>query len=107
MRYNVNSLPVSVNPSGGFNCYWPMPFRDRARVTIENQHPGEIPGFFYQITYALADVPDEAATFHAQWRRSMTTRECPEHPILEGVEGQGHYVGTFLACSASEPGRVR
>ena len=22
LRYNVNSLPVAVNPTGGFNCYW-------------------------------------------------------------------------------------
>ena len=23
LRYNVNSLPIAVNPSGGFNSYWP------------------------------------------------------------------------------------
>ena len=97
LRYNVNSLPVAVNPSGGFNCYWPMPFRQRARVTVESQHQEPIDGFFYQITYALTGVPERAAYFHAQWRRSMTTREYPEHVILEGVQGQGHYVGTFLA----------
>jgi hypothetical protein len=27
LRHSVNSLLVAVNPSGGFNCYWPMPFR--------------------------------------------------------------------------------
>lgn len=27
----------------------------------------------------------------------MTTREHPEHVILDGVEGRGQYVGTFLA----------
>ncbi len=97
LRYDVNSLPVAVNPTGGFNCYWPMPFRERARITIENQHREPIDGFFYQITYALTDVPEEAGTFHAQWRRSMTTRDCPEHVILERVQGRGHYVGTFLA----------
>lgn len=95
----VNSLPVSVNPRGGMNCYWPMPFRSRALVTIENQHAEDISGFFYQITYSLTDVPDDAACFHAQWRRAMTTRRLPEHTILDGVEGQGHYVGTFLAWS--------
>ncbi len=26
-RSNVNSLPVAVNPAGGFNSYWEMPFR--------------------------------------------------------------------------------
>ena len=98
LRYNVNSLPVVVNPSGGFNSYWPMPFRKHARITIDNQHQGVIPsGFFYQITYALTEVPENAAYFHAQWRRSLTSREHPEHTILDGVQGQGHYVGTFLA----------
>jgi hypothetical protein len=97
LRCNVNSLPVAVNPSGGFNSYWPMPFRARARITIENQRWEPISGFFYQITYALTPVPEEAGTFHAQWRRSMTARQCPEHTILEGVEGQGQYVGTYLA----------
>ncbi len=97
LRYRVNSLPIAVNPSGGFNSYWPMPFRKRARITIESQHPDPISGFFYQITYSLTEVPEDAAYFHAQWRRSMTTRKYPEHVILEGIVGQGHYVGTFLA----------
>jgi hypothetical protein len=97
LRYNVNSLPVAVNPSGGFNCYWPMPFRSAARITIENQRPEAIGGFFYQITYALGAVPEEAAYFHAQWRIGMTTRDCPEHVLLEGVQGNGQYVGTHLS----------
>jgi len=97
LRYGVNSLPVAVNPSGGFNCYWPMPFRQHARITIENQQQEPITGFFYQITYALTKVPDKAARFHAHWRRSIPTRDHPEHIILDGVRGQGHYVGTFLA----------
>ena len=96
-RCDVVSLPIAVNPVGGFNSYWPMPFRSHARVTVENQHGEAIRGFFYQITYSLTGVPESAAYFHAQWRRSMTTRECPEHVILDGIEGQGHYVGTYLA----------
>src|SRR5690242_9592566 len=35
-RCNVNSLPVAVNPAGGMNSYWEMPFRKSARWTIEN-----------------------------------------------------------------------
>jgi len=97
LRYNVSSLPVAVNPSGGFNSYWPMPFRRRARVTVENQRPEPIDDFFYQITYSLTEIPDRVAALHAQWRRSLTRRERPEHFILDGVRGQGHYVGTFLA----------
>ena len=97
LRYNVLSVPVAVNPSGGFNSYWPLPFRKQARITIENQYWEPIQGFFYQITYALGQVPAEAAYLHAQWRRNMATREYPEHVLLDGVRGQGHYVGTVMA----------
>ena len=104
IRYKVNSLPVAVNPSGGFNCYWPMPFRERAVVEVENRRWEDIGGFFYQITYGLGRGPDEAAYFHAQWRRSMTSREHPEHTILDGVKGRGQYVGTFLAWTQLSDG---
>ncbi len=97
MRYKVNSLPVAVNPQGGFNCYWPMPFRKHATIAIENQWHDEIGGFFYQITYALTDVPAEAGYFHAQWRRAVTRRDNPDYTILDGAKGRGHYVGTMLS----------
>lgn len=104
MRYNVVSIPIAVNPSGGFNCYFPMPFRKRALITIENQRWEKITGFFYQITYALTDLPEKIAYFHAQWRRSMTKREHPEHVIVDGIVGQGHYVGTFIAWTQFSSG---
>lgn len=104
VRCNVNSLPIAVNPSGGFNSYWPMPFRTSARLTIENQLPADIPFLYYQVTYRLGAVAEDAAYFHAQWRRSVTTREHPEHTLLDGVSGRGHYVGTYLAWSQLSDG---
>jgi len=104
MRCNVNSLPVCVNPVGGMNCYWPMPFAESARVTLTNQH-GDDPGaVFYQITYALTDVPPEAARFHAQWRRENPVTYHKEYTILDGVGGRGHYVGTYLAWTQLSSG---
>jgi hypothetical protein len=32
----ISSLAVCVNPGSAFNCYWPMPFRKKARITLEN-----------------------------------------------------------------------
>lgn len=93
----INSMPIAVNPYGGLNVYWPMPFRKHARIEIENQHRKEIGGFFYQITYELDEVPETAAYFHAQWRRAVSPIDNPDHIILEGVKGKGHYVGTYLA----------
>jgi len=41
-RTVINALPINVNPSGGFNCYFPMPFRKHARITIENRAPLDV-----------------------------------------------------------------
>jgi len=97
LRVNINSMMIAVNPNGGFNSYWPMPFRKHARIEVENQRWEEIGGFFYQITYELDEVPDDAAYFHAQWRRAVTPIEAPEHVILDGIKGKGQYVGTYMA----------
>lgn len=97
VSYKLNSLMVTVNPKGGLNSYWPMPFRRNARITIENQSPEAVPFFFYQITYAVEPVAEEQGRFHAKWHRSTTRRESPEHVIIDGIRGQGHYVGTFIA----------
>ena len=97
VRANVSSLAVAVNPAGGFNCYWEMPFRHSVRTTIENITPEDALNFFYQITYTLTDVPEDAAYFHAQWRRSNPLPYKEVHTLLDGVQGQGHYVGTYIA----------
>lgn len=102
-RSNVSSLPVAVNPAGGFNSYWEMPFRRSARLTIENLGD-ESAVVYYQITYALTDVPDDAAYFHAQWRRSNPLPYKEVHTLLDGVRGQGHYVGTYLAWGVNNNG---
>ena len=43
-RCNISSLPIAVNPAGGFNCYWEMPFRkigaDHAREPERRRRAG-------------------------------------------------------------------
>ncbi|NIK70647.1 glycoside hydrolase family 172 protein [Paenibacillus sp. BK720] len=95
-RALVNSLPISVNPAGGFNSYWEMPFRKKARIVMQNlSHESTI--LYYQINYTLTDVPDDMAYFHAQWRRSNPVSYKDVHTIVDGIKGKGHYVGTYLA----------
>jgi hypothetical protein len=97
VRCNVSSLPIAVNPAGGFNCYWEMPFHRGARISLENISLDEARGVFYQIDYTLTEVPADHACFHAQWRRSNPVRAGNVHTLLDGVRGIGHYVGTYLA----------
>jgi len=95
-RSLVNSMPISVNPANGFNSYWEMPFRRKARITMENIGP-ENTILYYQIDYTLTDVPDDMAYFHAQWRRSNPLQFKDVHTVLDGVKGKGHFVGMYLA----------
>jgi Protein of unknown function (DUF2961) len=99
----LSSQVVAVNPHGGFNCYWQMPFRTAARITLENL--GADPAIVYfQITYALAPVAEHAGYLHAQWRRDNPLAKGATHTLLDGVTGRGHYVGTYLAWATNSSG---
>ncbi|MFC7546780.1 glycoside hydrolase family 172 protein [Plantactinospora sp. GCM10030261] len=99
----VSSIPVAVNPYGGLNSYWEMPYRRRARLTIENL--GTEPALlFYQIDYELTEVAADVAYLHATWRRSNPLPDRRPHVILDGVTGAGHYVGTYLAWGVNSSG---
>jgi hypothetical protein len=99
----VSSLPIAVNPNRGYNAFWPMPFRRRCLMTLENRS-GEDMVFFYQVDYALAAVPDDAAYFHSQFRRVNPLPYKSVYTILDGVRGRGHYVGTILHWGVNNNG---
>jgi hypothetical protein len=103
-RSNVASLPIAVNPAGALNSYWQMPFRKSAKITLENLTDDKCGGYFYQITYALTDIPEDCAYLHAQFRRSNPLPYGTVHTLLEGVAGQGHYVGTYIAWQSNNTG---
>ena len=98
----INSIPVMVNPNRGFNCYFAMPF-EHARIVLRNDHNEDVPAFFYQIDYTEYDqLPADTMRFHAQWRRQRVTELAHDYVVLDGVEGHGTYVGTYLALTALE-----
>jgi hypothetical protein len=99
----VRSLAVCVNPGSAFNCYWPMPFRKKARITMENLDEKAMT-LYYQINYTLTDVPKDAAYLHAQFRRVDPLPAKEVYTILDGVKGRGHYVGTYLAWETHSTG---
>jgi len=107
----LSSLPVCVNPGSAFNSYWEMPFRKRCRITVENIQPQDSTNpetgamsLYYQVDYTLTDVPRDCAYFHAQWRRSNPLPSKTVHTLLDGVRGQGQYVGTFIAWGVHNNG---
>jgi len=100
---HVNSLAVTVNPGSGFNSYWTMPFRKSARITMENIDERDMI-LYYQIDHTLTDVPADVGYLHAQFRRSNPVPDMEDYTILDGVRGQGQYVGTYMCWGANSPG---
>jgi hypothetical protein len=99
----VSSLAVCVNPKSGLNSYWEMPFRKSCKITMENIGFEQMT-LFYQIDYTLTEVPEDAAYFHAQFRRVNPLPYKDVYTVLDGVEGQGQYVGTYMAWGVNNCG---
>jgi len=99
----LSSLAICVNPGSAFNCYWTMPFRKKCKITMENINDKEPMTLYYQIDYTLTEVPDDAAYFHAQWRRS-NPNTTSDYTIIDNIKGKGHYVGVYMAWGVRNNG---
>lgn len=103
-RYaQLSSLAVCVNPGSAFNCYWTMPFKKQCRMTLTNIDTQAM-RLFYQINYTLTEVPENAACFHAQFRRVNPLPYKGVYTILDGIKGRGQYVGTYMAWGVNNSG---
>ncbi|MFZ2145871.1 MAG: glycoside hydrolase family 172 protein [Sedimentisphaerales bacterium] len=99
----LTSLAVCVNPKSGFNCYWLMPFQKGCKITMTNIDDKSMV-LYYQVDYTLTAVPEDMAYFHAQFRRVNPLPYKEVYTILDGVRGQGHYVGTYMTWGSNSPG---
>ena len=100
---HLNSLAVSVNPGSAFNCYWPMPFRKKCKIMMENISESDMV-LYYQVDYLLTDVPSDAAYFHAQFKRVSRLPYKQDYTIVDNIKGKGHYVGTYMAYEVHDNG---
>lgn len=94
--HTVSSIPVTVAPYRGCSCYWQMPFRRHARITLTHEGKEDANVVAWRVLYHLKQVSEQAAYFHAQFRHTLTSGR-PEHIILDEVRGKGVYAGTYLA----------
>jgi Protein of unknown function (DUF2961) len=99
----LTSLPICVNPGSAFNSYFEMPFRRRCRIAISNIAE-EAMTLYFQINYALTDVPDDAGYFHAQFRRTNPIPYKSDYTVVDRIEGKGQFVGLYLAWGQNNNG---
>lgn len=79
----VQSALVAVNPgfgsSHGLHAFFPMPFAQGARITLEHRGDatlgGALPALWFHVDHEVYDEPppDDALRFHAQYRQERPT----------------------------------
>ena len=91
----------------GLNCYFAMPFRRSARVTVTNEGAKAVGSFYSNIDYQLVpSLPADAMYFHAQYRQAVPNKPVQEagkvnlagtdnYVFLE-AEGRGQMMGVTL-----------
>jgi hypothetical protein len=102
---NVDSMMVRDSSFGrARNCYWPMPFRKRCRITITNEGKRICPMFFYHVDARKYDsLPADIRYFHAYYRQERPAAPGRIYPFLS-IRGTGHYVGTVFNILQSQVG---
>jgi hypothetical protein len=99
------SIPIRVTSDGrGRNCYWPMPFRKKARITITNESDQPCNNFYFYIDWQKHDsLPEDVACFHAMYRQEFPC-VMGRNYLIADIEGRGHYVGTIQSVYHISPG---
>jgi hypothetical protein len=128
MMVDFASLPLTMSPRDGrgFNCFFPMPYRESGRIEVANEGDRRMVLYFYvDFESYTTRLDQDVAQFHAQWRRENPTdgwgftgrshtpdeiKEFWARPNLDGegnytileARGRGHYVGCNLNIDVFE-----
>jgi Protein of unknown function (DUF2961) len=92
------------------NCYFAMPFRKSARITVTNESKEQIGAFYSNIDYQLVpSLPERSLYFHAQYRQATPNiaikyadgnkelnPDGKNNYVFVETRGRGHLMGVTL-----------
>ena len=73
--YEFATPVLSSGPGGGraLVCYFPMPFGNGARITLENDSDTDVRNFYYYVDYEQhPTMGKDVGRFHAWWNHQIT-----------------------------------
>ncbi len=96
--YAYASQPLAIGTHAGLNCYWPMPFVRKARLTMTNDGGQPCEALYFQIDYRkLEAAPEDGLHFFAAYRQAFPCEKGKFYDILRTDGGVGHFVGCNLS----------
>jgi len=125
--YRFASLPLAAAPRNGnaLVCYFPMPYSNGAKLTVENQGSEDAGCFYYYVDYEEhASIPEDMGRFHAWYNQELTGPESdfgdrenewgvlgdtPKNPtdsnnyLFCECEGKGHFTGVNYYVNCPSP----
>lgn len=90
--------------SGGFNTYFPMPFKKGVKITLENKHESLATDVFFNANFIKTKELEGARYFHCQYSQGTNSGHEPME-VLD-VQGAGSYVGCALSMQGRDKGRM-
>ena len=106
---------LACSPGQSLNCYFVMPYRKGARLTVTNEGSRDVGAFYSNIDYLEADaIPADALYFHAQYRQGAPTvaQQLADGKNADGAtnyvycetRGRGHLMGVTLGVVQNAEG---
>ena len=117
--FSYQSQVLSVGSDKALNCFFPMPFQKRARITVTNEGEKKVDSFYFNIDYRSyrASLPEDLLYFHAEYRQVTPAKgwttdwqsdddalvDNAKNPDGNGnyvwmeAKGRGHYVGVTMS----------
>jgi hypothetical protein len=114
-QYNVyQSAFLNCSSVKALNCYFAMPFRKSARITVTNEGEQNVGSFYSNIDYQVVrSLPARCLYFHAQYRQATpnTADHYPDNKeinlngeknyVFMETRGKGHLMGVTLGVLQS------
>jgi len=97
------SSPLVECAPWSYNCYFPMPFKSRARVLLRNDTDVNLSDYSYVEWENLPEWSDKLGYFHAAFGRKCFQLTRTSDEVFFQVEGTGHLVGRQYSIVTDEP----
>jgi hypothetical protein len=106
---------LACSPGRSLNCYFAMPYRKSARMTVTNEGKQAVGAFYSNIDYMrVPNLPDDVLYFHAQYRQAapnpstetswtsnadankLINADGKNNYVYAETRGRGHLMGVTL-----------
>lgn len=98
------STPLIECAPWSYNCYFPMPFRKRARVYLRNDTARDAVNYSYVEWEPLSRWDPSLGYFHASYARRRIQLTTKTSETFLDIRGSGHIIGRQFSVITDEPG---